>query len=304
MQKMANDFYPAAAAASAVRTLTLALTDPQQQREVSLRVHIPDADGPHPVVVFSHGALCSPAAYDRITTHWASRGYAVIVVGHMDAPENPPPAGPPDLQKLLSSRIRDLSFALDAVAQIEAAAGAANLFDLQRVGAAGHSFGAVGALVKVGLLLKSGEYLLVGSPADARFSAAISLSGVGPLPPMADDAFATLTGPLLATGGSLDEGNVGAGPVFPWEWRLSPYTLAPEGDKFSLALRDGDHYLGGLIANEKLGGEADTLGLAAVAAVTTAFLDAYLRGDDAAAAWLRDTDLAGLTEGRAQFDRK
>ncbi len=304
MQTIDTDLYPAAVESLPPSTVTVALTDAVQEREVNFRVHIPAAKGPHPVVVFSHGALCSPAAYDRLTTHWATRGYAVIVAGHLDAPENPPPAGPPDLQKLLSSRVRDLSFALDAAAQIEAAAGATNVFDLQRAAAAGHSFGALGALIKVGLPLKPGEYQLDGSATDSRFSAAISLSGVGPLPPMADDAFAALTCPLIATGGSLDEGNVGAGPVHPWEWRLSPYTLAPPGDKFSLALRDADHYLGGLIANEKLGGSADPVGLATVAAVTTAFLDTYLRSDGGAAAWLRDTDLAALTEGRARFERK
>lgn len=297
MQKLLADIYPAAAAPVAVRTAAgLTLHDPVQQRDLTLRMHMPVDQQDSPLVVFSHGSMLSPAAYDRVTLTWAQRGYTVVMPYHMDAPEqlaaDPSAGAPPDLRRLLSSRIRDMSFVADAVPDLLATAGATGTVDAGKLAAAGHSFGALTAVIKLGLALKPDEYLFDDSTADPRFRAAISLSGVGPLPPFADDAFDLLTAPLLATGGTRDEGNVGAGPVFPWEWRLSPYTLAPPGDKYRLVLADADHYYGGLLGREDAAGEPDAEGLAVTLAVSTAFLDAYLQEQAAARAWLSSTDFA------------
>jgi len=289
----------------AVRTLAgLQFSDPVQQRVIEIRIHVPVGTGPYPVIVFSHGSLCSFALYDQITTNWAAHGYAVIMPQHLDALESPPPAGPPDLQKLLSSRIRDLSFVLDVLPEIAARAGDPELFDDRHLAVAGHSFGALTALIKVGLALKPGEYLFPGSTADARFTAGISMSGVGPLPPLTADAFTHLNTPVLVTGGTRDEGNIGAGPVFPWEWRMSAYTLAEPGDKHSLVINDADHYLGGLIARTDRGGEADPDGVAILAAVTAAFLDASIKKLQPAAEWLATADMPRLTGGRATLEHK
>jgi hypothetical protein len=298
--------YPAARELLHVRTVeVLQLHDPVQQRNVNFRLHIPEKyDGAMPVVIFSHGSLCSPKMYDPVATGWAARGYMVVLPEHSDAPESPAATQPPDLRKLLSSRIRDMSFALEALAQIAGVAGATVSIDTARMAAAGHSFGSLTALIKVGLALKPGEYSFAEATADERFRAAISMSGVGPLPPFADDAFRHLTGPLIATGGTLDLGNLGAGPVLPWEWRMSPYTLAPPGDKYSLVLDNADHYFGGLIGNAEMGGPADPGGLAIVLAATAAFLDAHVCDGRAALEWLQGADLDALTRGRAKFERK
>ena len=137
-----------------------------------------------------------------------------------------------------------------------------------------------------------------------RFRAAVVMSGVGPMPQMAEGAFAGLTRPLLASGGTLDEGNVGSGETFPWEWRMSPFSLAPPGDKYALVLDHADHYLGGLICRAERGGEDDPGGLAIVRAVQAAFLDAYLKDDAAARRFLATADVAALTAGRARLERK
>ncbi len=305
MQSLESGLYPAAIGPLEVRTPDpLKLFDPIQQRDVTLRVNMPLGAGPWPVIVFSHGSLCGFTQYNRLTSRWASRGYITIMPCHLDALEAEAPAGPPDLQKLLTSRVRDMSFVLDALGELSDQIGVSDLFDEQKIVAAGHSFGALTAIIKLGLALRPGEYLLDGDVRDDRFCAGINMSGVGPLPPMTDDAFDHLTAPLLVTGGTLDEGNVGAGPVFPWEWRMSAYTLAPAGDKYSLVLNDGDHYLGGLIARDDRGGAADPDGVDILAAVTTAFLDAYVRDSAPAREWLSHADLPGLPGGRVKFETK
>jgi hypothetical protein len=197
-----------------------------------------------------------------------------------------------------------MSFALDALPEIESAAGKVGSIDTQRILAAGHSFGALTALIKTGLDLKAGQYQFAGSTADQRFCASINMSGVGPLPPLADNAFAHVAGPLLVTGGTLDEGNVGAGPIFPWEWRMSAYTHGSTGDKYSLVLDNADHYFGGLIARNDRGGDADHEGIAILAAVTAAFMDAYVLNQSAARNWLQTADLNSLTNSRATLEHK
>lgn len=277
------------------------LRDTVQERDVTLRVIHPDAAGTFPLVVFSAGMFCFPQMYDRITEHWASHGYAVVVPNHLDSP-NLGKIKPEHLSILLSSRIRDMSFVLDALDEIEA--GIDVNVDRERIAVAGHSFGGMITMVKSGLHLKPDAYKYPGRTADDRFSAAVVMSGVGQMQQMREDAFDGLTGPLIAIGGTLDLGNVGTGVEHPWEWRMSGYTLSPPGDKYWVALENADHYLGGLICRDNRGGEADPEGVAIDRAMTTAFLDAYVREDASALKFLQTADIEALTGDRAMYAKK
>lgn len=121
---------------------------------------------------------------------------------------------------------------------------------------------------------------------------------------MAADAFRGLQSPLIASGGSLDEGNVGTGVIYPWEWRMAAYNLAPAGGKYYLALENADHYLGGLICRTEQGGEDDPVAVATVRAAQTAFLDAHVGDDEGAREWLRSYNFSGLSADRASFRYK
>jgi predicted dienelactone hydrolase len=66
----------------------MSLNDPVQEREVAFRAHVPVGDRPFPIIVYSHGALCSPVKYDGIIRYWASHGYIVVLPMHLDALEN------------------------------------------------------------------------------------------------------------------------------------------------------------------------------------------------------------------------
>jgi len=282
---------------------SLVVQDPVQDREVALRILYPDGEGPFPLVVFSSGMFCYPQMYDRITAHWVSHGYVVVLPNHLDSP-NLGKIKPEYLARLMSSRIRDMSFVLDDLDEIETGLELNGRIDRDRVAVAGHSFGSMISMVKSGLTLKAGEYIYPGEPADTRFQAAVVMSGVGQMKQMADNAFDGLTGPLISSGGSLDVGNVGTGEIYPWEWRLSGYTLAPAGDKYFVALENADHYLGGLICRDNRGGEADPEGVAINRSLSTAFLDAYIKDKADAKKFLQTADIVALTDGRVQFERK
>jgi dienelactone hydrolase len=283
--------------------------DAVQNRDVSLRVTYPIGAGPFPVIVFSHGAFCYPQLYAEITDHWVSHGYIVILPNHLDSPNNGK-LSPGALQSLMSSRIRDMSFVLDALDRIEAQVrDLRGKTDREHMAVAGHSFGGMIAMIKSGLTLENPEDGIQGDYSDDRFDATVVLSGVGPTAMLdgtvlAESAFSELTGPLFASGGTNDEGNVGTRETFPWQWRMSGYRLAPPGDKYYLVLKDADHYLGGLLCRDNRGGEPDPEAVEIVRMANTAFLNAYLKGDAAAKRFLRDTDFTALKSGRVQFEYK
>ena len=301
-----NQLYSAAEPAAAVDTRAdLVLEDPAQPRDVPLRVHFPSAAQTSlPLVVYSHGARCSAENYDLITRYWATRGYVVIAPTHFDAMDNAVQPTPEQLPVLLSARIRDLSLVLDSLDLIEQELGRPGLIDREKIAIGGHSFGGMLAQIKLGMPIEPGAYVYPGPIADPRYRAAVIMSGVGPMPPFPDNAFDSLAGPLIATGGTLDEGNTGRGIIYPWQWRVSSYDLSPPGDKYRVVLDQGDHYLGGLICRSDRGGPDDAEGVAILQATTTAFLDAYIREDAAALDYLRQTDLSAVTSGRAELKHK
>jgi hypothetical protein len=280
------------------------LHDAVEGRDIAVRLAAPAEPGRYPVVVFSHGAMCYPEKYAAVTDHWASWGYVVVAPNHLDSPNSRTKLTPDLLPKLLDSRIRDLTLVTDSAATLLAGANLAATPDPARMAIAGHSFGGMLTQIKMGLLLKDPRTGSALSRADARYRAALVMSGVGPMPQMAPDAFAGLRGPLLASGGTLDLGNVGSGEIFPWEWRMSAYTLAPPGDKYSLVLERGDHYLGGLICREDRGGDDDAEGAAIVRAVQVTFLDAWVRDDARERRALATLNVGALTGGRARLGRK
>jgi len=290
----------------------LKIYDPAQERDIPMQVSYPSA-GPaapegFPVVVFSHGAFCYPEQYRNVTDHWVSHGYAVIFLDHPDSP-NLGKINPKVLFTLLPMRAAEISFAADSVTTIqEQLPGLAGTLDGERLAVSGHSFGGMMSEIIMGapIVSRKGE---LQDFSDERFMAAVILSGVGPAPlidksELTEDAFDSIRGPLFASGGTLDTGNVGTPVEYPWEWRMSPYSLTKPGDKFALELQNSDHYLGGLICRTDRGGEDDYEGLEIVSTLNTAFLDAYVKGDSAALEFLNTADVPAITDGRAVLKRK
>jgi len=275
----------------------IVLTDPVHPRDVRFRVMVPAAEeGKLPVIVHSHGGFC-PDTYDAFTAHWASQGYIVIAPYHPDSPNN---AEKPDMSIIVQRRVRDLSFAVDTLDDIVAATEFKGEADRQSIAVTGHSFGAGMALMKTGLFMLD-EYKAPWSPGlDERFSAAVYLSAPGGEVGV-ENAFADLRVPFMATGGSLDKGRLEPGDMTLADFRSQVFLKAPPGDKYLVILDKADHYLGGLICNAERGGDPDPDGIEIFRAMTTAFLDAYLKDDAAAQAFLRNADVAALTAGRADY---
>lgn len=287
------------------------LPSENDQRSLRARIAFPEGAGPFPLVVFSHGFACYRESYSGLTDHWASHGYVVVQPEHPDCPTSPTRLRPQDATRIHYIRISDVERVLDALfAPGEEIPGLTGNIDYGRKVMAGHSFGGMIAQIIWGQPLKDpGGSGTVSHALD--FDAAIIMSGPGPMPQMADGPFTELRGPMLVSGGTRDTRNAGDGVIYPWEWRLQSYELSPPGNKYSVVLEEGDHYLGGLICRDdrggpqNRGGAPDVEGQTILAGVSTAFLDAWISDDAAARRFLEELDRhAGITGGRARFARK
>lgn len=262
---------------------------------------------PRGFILFLHGLGASGRDYAELSACWAAHGYLVIHptfpdwVGAVAAAE-PGLFGPDDdpdrwtgndrirarMHRILHDprywleRVRIVRAALDSLEELiaETCGGAARGLP----GAvAGHSFGAYTAQLFAGA-----EIDLPGQGAlrfgDDRFGASILLSPQGrDQQGLREGSWNGLAGPALIVTGTRDGGAKGQD----WRWKTEPYEFAPAGGKHLAVLTGADHYLGGIARPEQSPQPAH---MAGVKALTLAFLDAYLAGDEAAKVWLAAVD--------------
>jgi len=173
---VASALLPAADAA-----LDLAWHDAARGRPVPVRLYWPPAaaEAPVPLVVVSHGLGGSRASFAQLGQHWAAQGYASLHVQHVGSDSSVWRGNVLALRSRLAQaaqehealqRVADLRFALDTLLAGEHGA----RVDGTRIAVAGHSYGALTALLATGARVqRQGEVLALR---DARFAAAILMS--------------------------------------------------------------------------------------------------------------------------------
>lgn len=210
--------------------------------------------GPYPLIVFGHGLAANPGVYQHLLERWASAGFVVAAPAFPLSNSNAP--GGPTAGDV-ASQPGDMSFVLDEVlAQSKRADGLlAGLVDPARIGAAGHSYGAV---TTVGL---------VGHPCctDTRVKAAVVMAGaMAPMGPGEYDL--TKAPPLLVVHGTDDK-------LIGYDEGAAIFNAA-RGPKALVTIDGGDH----MAAAGGIGATVDPV----VADATVDFFRGYL-DDDAAA---------------------
>jgi predicted dienelactone hydrolase len=239
--------------------------------------------------------------------HLASRGYAVAALQHPGSDielrrgKNPLSAywslwrAARDPRNYID-RVRDLSFVLKKLAAANREPGPwQGRLDLGRVAAAGHSMGALTALLAAGQDLGGN-----GSLREPALAAFIALSP--PVPQQRRD-FKRVYGPIAIPGlhisGSRDVARLGSTPAAE---RRTPFDHITRADQYLLWLHGGDHRtpLGHPPEPGRPQHEARFHQLILMA--TDAFLDAYLRGDAAAKAWLAGPGMGRAAAGVASWE--
>ena len=172
-----------AAPGSAFDAIDLDWTDSARQREVPVRLYLPQASTAQtrlPLVVFSHGIGGSRRGYRYLGEHFAGHGVASLHLQHVGSDRQVWTGG--SVFNMISrlqdaatdreaiARVQDLRFALDTLL----ASDIAPRLDATRIVAAGHSYGANTALLAAGARVeRAGRVVELRDP---RVVAAIVIS--------------------------------------------------------------------------------------------------------------------------------
>ena len=207
--------------------------------------------------------------------------------------------------RVIRTRVTDMSLVLDALDEVERRIPAlAGRLDRQHLIAAGHSVGTQIAMVVTGLRVRNPMTEEVLQSDETRSGLLIMLSDPGKMAMMPAETWIGSGVPTLLSTGSDDFGLMGDGrTVAEYQNEILSAGSYPEAARYLLLIERGDHYFGGLIHRER-DGEPDHEGLAIFNAVSSAFLDAYAREEQAALEYLRKVNLQTATGGRANLTRE
>lgn len=224
---------------------------------------------PYPLVVFSHGYALSPIVYSTLAEHYASLGYIVLAPEHNETFDGPRTA----FWKALIDRPVDIHRTID-YAQLLTKPGAplAGSIDMDNIAVVGHSYGGYTALAAAGARFDFAAYkarcaaLRANDPLNffcgsvAKESAMATRAGLPAAPSglwpsfgdprvkavisMAGDAYpfdqrglAELKVPVMAMGGTIDEGT-----PYTWGAKLT-YDRAASKSKTLITFPGAGHML-------------------------------------------------------------
>ena len=286
--------------------LDLTVHDAARNRDLPIRVYLPANTAPEPVVLFSHGLGGSRTGSVFLGEHWAARGYVAVFLQHPGSDDSvwknePAPQRMQAMHQAVSLvnfllRVRDVPAVLN---QLEIWNGdktnpLAGRLDLKKVGMSGHSFGAVTTEAV------SGETLDVGGQrfADPHIKAAIAFSPSSPKAGSAAKAFGSVTIPWMLMTGTKDVAPIGDANLAS---RLAVYPALHGAPKYEVVLNNAEH---SAFTDRPLPGDREPRNPnhhRVILALSTAFWDAYLRGDAGALAWLNGAGPRSVMEPADQW---
>jgi predicted dienelactone hydrolase len=307
LEARANGYEPLAVnAARRPAPLDLTVHDASRDRDIPLRVYLPPSAAPAPVILFSHGLGGSRASCAFLGDHWAARGYVAVFLQHPGSDDSVWQDEPArqrmqslkqaaSLENLLL-RVKDVPAVLNQLERWNADKTNAlgGRLDLERIGMSGHSFGAVTTEAV------SGETLPVGGQkfTDPRIRAALVLSPSAPRGGDAATAFGAVTIPWMLMTGTKDLAPIGNADM---KSRLAVYPALHGAPKYELVLHNAEH---SVFTDRALPGDHEPRNPnhhRVILALSTAFWDAYLRGDAEALAWLNGSGPRSVMEPADQW---
>lgn len=293
----------ASAARSAPIYVDLSVHDAKRNRDIPLRVYLPTNKATAPVVLFSHGLGGSRAGSAFLGEHWAARGYVAVFLQHPGSDEsvwkNEAREDRMGAMKQAASldnfllRVEDVPAVLNQleVWNSEKSHQFSGRLDLKKIGMSGHSFGAVTTEAV------SGESLPLGGQkyTDPRIKAAVVFSPSAPRGGSPAKAFGSVTIPWLLLTGTKDLSPIGNADM---NSRLAVYAALHGAPKYEVVLHNAEH---SVFTDRPLPGDQEPRNPnhhKVILALSTAFWDAYLRGDAEALAWLNGAGPRSVMEAQ------
>ncbi|HEY3569071.1 MAG TPA: hypothetical protein VGP73_14140 [Thermoanaerobaculia bacterium] len=294
--------YKAEPGPSIVTATLLDWHDAARSRQVPVKIYAPaTGQGPFPVIVFSHGLGGSREGYEYLGRHWASWGYVSVHVDHLGSDTAALKKGGRLLKNLREAagdprnavaRPLDVRFVLDRLEKLnQGGSPLSHRLDLTRIGMAGHSFGSWTTMAVAG---QGGTF------AEPRVKAAIAMSTPAPRQKDYDRVYRDVHIPILHMTGTEDDSPIGETRAAE---RRIPYDHIQGADQYLVTFQGGDHmvFSGRLMQAER---PKDPVFHSLILQGTTAFWDAYLKGDAAAKAWLTNGGYAAVLGKDGRLEEK
>lgn len=302
----------------AVRELKLDWHDSARDRPVPVKLYFPkDGAGPFPIIIFSHGLGGSRDNYAYLGKHWAGCGYVSVHVQHLGSDDGvwrdvSLAERAKALQKAAmnisnaTNRPLDAQFAMNQMVKLNADSTSPlkGRLDVQAFAIAGHSFGGFTTLALAGqtFMLPLGRSKRYDEP---RLKAAIQMSAPAPTRRTdLDQVYGSITVPTMHMTGTEDFVEI-LPQTKPADRRI-PFDHMSAAETCLVIFNGGDHMI--FSGRERQGSEGehsqDEVFHKLICAGTTAFWDAYLKGDVAAKEWVMGSGYAKLLGHQATYERK
>jgi len=302
----------------AVSELKLDWHDSARDRPVPVKLYFPkDGAGPFPIIIFSHGLGGSRDNYSYLGKHWAGCGYVSVHVQHLGSDDGvwrdvSLAERAKALQKAAmnisnaTNRPLDAQFAMDQMVKLNADSTSPlkGRLDVQAFAIAGHSFGGFTTLALAGqtFMLPLGRSKRYDEP---RLKAAIQMSAPAPTRRTdLDKVYGSITVPTMHMTGTEDFVEI-LPQTKPADRRI-PFDHMSAAETCLVIFNGGDHMIFSGRERQGSGSERsqDEVFHQLICAGTTAFWDAYLKGDVAAKQWVMGSGYAKLLGQQATYEWK
>ena len=288
----------------------LTVKDLERQRDIPIRIYLPQTKQAAPVVFFSHGLGGSREGNGYLGEHWAARGYVTVFLQHPGSDiavwkDEAPIRRMQAMRKAASAqnfllRVKDVPVVLDQLDRWNKTNGhaLAGRLDLRKVGMSGHSFGAVTTQAVSGQKIKHGKALFT----DARIAAAVIMSPSSPRRDTPQVAFGGVSLPWMLLTGTKDTAAPFGGADA--ESRLAVFPALPPGGKYELVLFEAEH---SAFTDSALPGDTKPRNPnhhRAILALSTAFWDAFLLHNSSARQWLNGDEPKSILQRNDRWQTK
>jgi dienelactone hydrolase len=310
--------YTPSASTQEVATIHIDWHDTERDRDVPVKIYYPKADkGNFPVIIFSHGLGGTRDNYEYLGRHWAGCGYVSVHMQHLGSDDSvwkdlPITERTKAMQRAAAkianslNRPLDGQFVIDQLEKLNAdkTSPLKDRMDLKAIAIAGHSFGGYTTLALAGqtFILPFGFTKRYDEP---RIKAAIQMSGPAPAKRRRlDKAFSSIIIPMMHMTGTKDFLEIFAQTTA--ADRRIPFDHMNNSETCLITFRGGDHMIfsgRGRVATPEEAAQ-DALFQKLICAGTTAFWDAYLKGNTQAKQWLFDGGYSTLLGEQAVFEHK
>ncbi|QXD25745.1 dienelactone hydrolase family protein [Opitutia bacterium ISCC 51] len=292
-----------------IETLDFVINDQDRDRDIPIKIYLPNSDEASTVVLFSHGLGGSKNNNSYLGNHWAKRGYVAVFMQHKGSDESVwkdeklrnRMKAMRQAASLKNSKLRfeDVPVVIDALENWNENKDHSlhAKLDLKHLGMSGHSYGAVTTQAVSGQTAWGGRV----NYTDERIKAAVAFSPSSPRGRNIKGAFEKVKVPWMLMTGTEDHSPIGNSTV---ESRLAVFPALPKGDKYELVLFNAEH---SAFSERRLPGDKEKRNPnhhQAILALSTAFWDAYLKNDKEALAWLKSDEARSVLEEKDRWQRK